>query len=153
MDSNQLQSAMHTIASLKKEYKTLVAAKTAFNLKAKSWADLVEKLNAPSIEQLQTEIARLNAENKSLKQQLTEAQGFDPIGFWLQDGNFERSKFSDFKAPPEATRKESIAKKFYKELARRYHPDKGGTSEQMANVKKLEDQMMALVDMNGGLGK
>jgi hypothetical protein len=144
---------MYTVASLKKEYKTIAAAKTAFNLKAKGWAALVEKLNVPSIEQLQTEIARLTAENEALKQQLTESQGFDPVGFWLQDGNFERSKFSDFKAPPEATRKESIARQFYKELARRYHPDRGGTSAQMANVKKLEDQMMALVDMNGGLGK
>jgi hypothetical protein len=35
---------MHTIAALKAEYKTLVAAKAAFNLKAKSWAALVEKL-------------------------------------------------------------------------------------------------------------
>jgi curved DNA-binding protein CbpA len=47
----------------------------------------------------------------------------------------------------------SIARKFYKELARRYHPDKGGTNEQMANLKLLEDQMMALVEMNEGLGK
>jgi hypothetical protein len=35
---------MYTIASLKAEHKTLAAAKVAFNLKAKSWAALVEKL-------------------------------------------------------------------------------------------------------------
>jgi DnaJ domain len=35
---------MYTVASLKKEHKTLTAAKAAFNLKAKSWAALVEKL-------------------------------------------------------------------------------------------------------------
>lgn len=137
---------MYTVASLKKEHKTLAAAKAAHKLKARSWADLAEKLNTPTVAQLQAEIA-------ALKQQLVAAKGFDSVGFWLQDGNFERSRFSDFQAPPETTKKESVAKKFYKELARRYHPDKGGTSSQMANVKKLEDQMMALVDMNGGLGK
>jgi hypothetical protein len=137
---------MYTIASLKAEHKTLAAAKAFHKLKARSWAALVDKLNTPTIAQLQAEIS-------VLKQQLATAQGFDPIGFWLQDGNFERSKFSDFQAPPETTKKESVAREFYKELARRYHPDKGGTSSQMANVKKLEDQMMALVDMNGGLGK
>lgn len=30
MDSNQLQHTMHTVTSLKKEYKTIAAAKTAF---------------------------------------------------------------------------------------------------------------------------
>jgi hypothetical protein len=35
---------MYTVASLKAEHKTLAAAKAAFNLKAKSWAALVEKL-------------------------------------------------------------------------------------------------------------
>jgi hypothetical protein len=32
MDSNELQHTMHTVTSLKKEYKTIAAAKTAFNL-------------------------------------------------------------------------------------------------------------------------
>ena len=35
---------MYTIASLKAEHKTLAAAKVALNIKAKSWAALVEKL-------------------------------------------------------------------------------------------------------------
>jgi DnaJ domain len=35
---------MYTVASLKAEHKTLAAAKAAFNLKAKSWTALVEKL-------------------------------------------------------------------------------------------------------------
>ena len=142
-----------TVAELKKKYKTLVAAKAEYKVKAKSWNALAEKISIPDPAKLQTEIERLKAENIALKQQLSESQGFDAISFWLEDGNFERSRFSDFGAPPEATKKESTARQFYKELARRYHPDKGGTSAQMANVKKLEDQMMALVDMNGGLGK
>lgn len=40
---------MYTVAQLKKEHKTLAAAKAAFNLKAKSWTALVEKLNTPSV--------------------------------------------------------------------------------------------------------
>jgi hypothetical protein len=141
---------MTTAESLKKQYKTFKAAKAAHNLKAKSWAALAEKINATCYI---AKIAELEAENKALKQQLATSQGFDSVGFWLLDANFDRSKFCDFQTPKEATKKESIARQFYKELARRYHPDKGGTNQQMANVKKLEDQMMALVEMNGGLGK
>lgn len=39
---------MHTTASLKAKHKTLVAAKTAHNLKAASWQALADKLNTPS---------------------------------------------------------------------------------------------------------
>jgi DnaJ domain len=39
---------MYTIASLKAQHKTLAAAKTAHNLKAKSWAALLEKLTTPN---------------------------------------------------------------------------------------------------------
>jgi DnaJ domain len=39
---------MYTIASLKAEHKTLVAAKTAYKVKAASWQALVNKLNKPS---------------------------------------------------------------------------------------------------------
>jgi hypothetical protein len=137
---------MHTVKSLKAEHKTLAAAKAAYKFKAKSWQALADKLNMPTVESLQQKI-------KDLEAQLAAAQGFDPIGFWLSDGNFERSKFGDFGTPAEAIYKESVARQFYKELARRYHPDKGGTNEQMTNLKRLEDQMMAMVELNEGLGK
>lgn len=39
---------MYTIASLKAEHKTLVAAKTAYKVKAASWQALANKLNKPS---------------------------------------------------------------------------------------------------------
>jgi hypothetical protein len=42
---------MHTPDSLKKEHKTLAAAKAFYNLKARSWADLAEKIKPdPTIE-------------------------------------------------------------------------------------------------------
>lgn len=50
---------MYTIASLKAQHKTLAAAKTAHNLKAKSWAALLEKLTKPqplSLDQLKQAI-------------------------------------------------------------------------------------------------
>jgi hypothetical protein len=137
---------MYSIASLKAEHKTLAAAKVAHKIKAKSWAALVGKLNTPTIQELLIE-------NAALKKQLEAAQGFDSIGFWLSNGNFERSRFEDFGTPADATYKESVARKFYKELARRYHPDLGGTNEQMANLKTLEDQMLGMVAFNEGLGK
>jgi PhoPQ-activated pathogenicity-related protein len=65
---------MYTIASLKQQHKTLAAAKTFHNLKAKSWAALLEKLNTPSIKSLQLKIDRLQSENTALKQQLAAAQ-------------------------------------------------------------------------------
>jgi hypothetical protein len=39
---------MYTVASLKAEHKTLVAAKTAHKVKASSWQALANKLNKPS---------------------------------------------------------------------------------------------------------
>jgi septal ring factor EnvC (AmiA/AmiB activator) len=79
---------MYTVAELKKQYKTLAAAKSFYNIKAKSWDALAEKLNAKSISpepsqtdysketfpdrtaELQAEIDRLKTENAALKQQL-----------------------------------------------------------------------------------
>jgi hypothetical protein len=137
---------MHTAKSLKAEHKTLVAAKAAHKVKAVSWQALANKLNTPTIESLQQKI-------KELEAQLAAPQGFDLVGFWLLTGNFERSTFEDFGTPDQATYKESVARKFYRELARRYHPDKGGTHEQIANLKLLEDQMMAMVEFNEGVGR
>lgn len=66
---------MYTVVSLKAEHKTLAAARAFHKLKANSWAALVEKINNPPIEKpsitgLQAQIAKLEAENADLKQQL-----------------------------------------------------------------------------------
>jgi hypothetical protein len=142
---------MHTIESLRTEFKTLAKAKAALGLKAASWKALAEKANGP-----EALVQQLRQENEMLRQLVAELQGrggqFDPIGFWLQDGNFDRSRFPDFGVPEEAFHKQSVAKAFHKQLARQYHPDKGGTAEQMANLNRLLDQVLALVEMNDGMG-
>ncbi|MEA5467503.1 hypothetical protein [Spirulina sp. 06S082] len=150
----------YTIKQLKQRFKTFKDAKIAFNLKARGWSALVDKLNSPNHEQLKNQIAKLRKENEKLQQKneelkksISKTHEFDEVGFWLLDRNFDRSKFSDFEVPEEATKLESVAKNFYKQLAQRYHPDKGGTEMQMSNVNRLYDQMMVLVEMNEGLGK
>ena len=144
---------MYTVVSLKTEYKTLAAAKAFHKLKASSWAALAEKLNTPSVEQLQTEIERLKAENTALKQQLTKDQGFDLVGFWLQDGNFERSRLEDFGISKDVLDSTSAVKKVWKELSLRYHPDKGGTQEHQANLNRLQNQMMAMASLAESVDK
>ena len=149
----------YTLEKIKERFKTLKDAKIAFNIKARSWLALVDKLNAPSYEQLKQQLAhvlkeneQLRQENEILKKSISKTNEFDEVGFWLLDNNFDRSRFSDFGITEEATKIEFIAKAFYKKLAQKYHPDKGGTEMQMSNLNRLYDQMMALVEMNEGLG-
>jgi hypothetical protein len=135
---------MYTVASLKAEHKTLAAAKAFHKIKASSWAALVEKLNTPSIAQLQAEIV-------SLKQQL--ANGFDLVGFWLLDANFDRSRLEDFGISKDVLGSMVSVKKIWKELSLRYHPDKGGTEEQQANLNRLQNQMMAMASFSESVEK
>jgi hypothetical protein len=139
---------MFTVQGLKKDFKSIAQAKTHFGVTARGWDALAAKLNGnPTIAELQT----LRLENAELRAQLAQCQP-DPVGFWLLDGNFDRSRFTDFSVPNDAFYKESIARSFHRDLARRFHPDAGGTDEQMANLNQLLDQLLALAAMNGGRG-
>jgi len=149
----------HSEESLKKQFKNFKEAKTHFGLNARGWKALADKLNSPSAEQLQSQvkellekIAVLEQENTKLRQTKDKFKDFDEVGFWLLDRNFNRSKFEDLEISEDATERESVAKAEHKRLATKYHPDSGGTDEQMANVNRLLEQMMALVKMNGGVG-
>jgi hypothetical protein len=140
---------MYSAQSLKREYGTLAQAKSATGLTARGWQALADKLNQPSPD---AQIKLLQSQVKQLQQEIIQLKNLgNPIGFWLLDGNFDRSRFTDFDVPQDAFYKASIARKFHKELSRRYHPDKGGTEEQMANLNRLLDQSLALVEMNGGM--
>jgi hypothetical protein len=150
---------VYTATSLQKQYKNFKEAKSHFGITARGWEALAKKLNEPTSEELKTQIKELSKvveeqrkEIEALKKSVVPSTGFDEVGFWLLDRNFDRSKFQDFGVAEEATECESSAKAVYKRLAQKYHPDNGGTDEQMANVNRLQEQMMALVKMNGGLG-
>ena len=147
-------------ADLKKQYKTFKSAKSALGLKARSWEELAKKLAQPTYEQLAAQVLALLKANLELAQEISilknsvaKTKEFDEVGFWLLDNNFERSRFPDFNLPEDATKLESAAKTFYKELAWKYHPDNGGTPMQMANLNKLYEQVMTLVELNDGVGK
>jgi hypothetical protein len=139
---------MFTVQGLKKDYQSIAQAKTHFGVTARGWEALAAKLNdSPTIAELQM----LRLENAELRAQLAQSQS-DPVGFWLLDGNFDRSRFTDFAVPNDAFYKESIARSFHRGLARRFHPDANGTDEQMANLNQLLGQLLALVEMNEGMG-
>ena len=144
----------YTVKSLKERFSSFKEAKAELKTKARSWKALAEKLNAPTPEQ---EIAMLKEQVKRLEEEVERLReageaAFDEVGFWLRDRNFERAKFEDFGVRERATEMESEAKKIYKELSQRYHPDSGGSKEQMANVNKLKKQMLSVVKLNGGMG-
>lgn len=65
---------MYTAQSLKQQYKTLAAAKTQLNLKARGWQALADKLNQPSPEDAIAQLEQLRLENAALKQQLDQPQ-------------------------------------------------------------------------------
>ena len=141
------------ISELKQRFSKLAEAKAELGIKAGSWKALVEKLNKPDPEQeiamLKEQIAQLKAEIKRLREAGENA--FDEVGFWLRDRNFDRAKFEDLGVTEEATEMKSKADAIYKDLSRRYHPDSGGSDEQMANVNRLKKQMISVVKLNGGM--
>jgi cell division protein FtsB len=123
---------MHTIASLKAEYKTLAAAKATFRLKARSWADLVEKIKPDPIVELQAEIDRLKAENAALKQQLTTAQNTDSDYFVSPEAEIVYSiinldgeqRLKALGVNKTHYKNSDKAKKWRNDLAKKVHPDK-----------------------------
>jgi hypothetical protein len=141
---------MYSAKSLKKQYGSLSRAKTELGTAARGWQALADKLNQPTPE---AELRRLKSEVKQLQHEVATLKSLsDPVGFWLLDGNFDRSRFTDFAVPEAAFKQESIANKFYKQLSRKFHPDKGGTDSQMANLNKLHGQILAFVELNNGMG-
>jgi hypothetical protein len=141
---------MYSAKDLKKKYGSLSQARSALGMTARGWQALADKLNQPTPE---AELRRLKQEVQQLQQEVASLKNLgDPVGFWLLDGNFDRSRFTDFAVPEAAFKQESIANKFYKQLSRKFHPDKGGTASQMANLNTLYGQILAFVELNNGMG-
>jgi hypothetical protein len=153
---------MHTVASLKAEHKTLAAAKAATGVRAASWAALVDKLNSreikpvvdPTIQELQAQIAKLEVENTSLKQQLITAQNTDSDYFVSPaaeivysiinlDGE-QRLKALGIDHTLYTNAKK--AKKWRNDLADKVHPDKCAhplASKAMIEITSLFENMVA----------
>lgn len=70
----------------------------------------------------------------------------DKIGDLLRNKNFNNAEFEDFDIPAKAFKSTVEAKKAYRELAQKYHPDRGGSEEQMANLNVLFDQINANIE-------
>ena len=148
---------MHTIDSLKKQYKTLAATKTALGVKAKSWADLIDKISTaptpsvdPTIEQLRAQIAKLEAENAELKQQLITAQNTDSDYFVSPEAEIV---YSVIKLDGEQRLKAlginrshykdaDKAKKWRNTIVKKIHPDKCAHP----HAGKAMDEIVALYD-------
>jgi hypothetical protein len=75
------------------------------------------------------------------------------IGFWLLNRNFDRAKFEDFGISEEMLSSQEMAEQKYKQLAKQFHPDTGGSEEQMQNINALRKQMMSFVKLSGGMKK
>jgi hypothetical protein len=142
---------MYTVVSLKAEHKTLAAAKAFHGKKASSWVALVEKLNPqPNIKELQAQIAKLEAENASLKQQLAAAQNTESDYFVSPDAEIV---YSIIKLDGEQRLKalginkshfkdSDKAKKWRNDLAMKVHPDKCAHP----HAAKAMDEITALYD-------
>lgn len=72
----------------------------------------------------------------------------DKMDDLLKNKNFNNAAFEDFDIPAKAFKSTVEAKKAYRELAKKYHPDRGGSEEQMANLNVLFDQIAANIEKN-----
>lgn len=109
------KQAKYTEEGLRAQFQSFKEAKSHFGMKARSWKLLASKLNEPSVKDLKKQVEELaikmeflKQENEKLKALAVKGKGFDEIGFWLLDRNFERSKFEDFGLDEEATDRKSV---------------------------------------------
>ncbi len=140
----------------KAEGKSLVKSDKAGYLVEKDGKDYVAKA-----EQARA-IAAKSKDLKTKAQALVVAEKFDKLasalairqkkaapnkmGELLRNKNFDNADFEDFDIPAKAFKSTVEAKKAYRELAKKYHPDKGGSEEQMANLNVLFDQINANIE-------
>ncbi|MBD1856462.1 MULTISPECIES: J domain-containing protein [Leptolyngbya] len=156
---------MYTVEDLKSKYKKFSEAKDHFQIKAGSWQKLCDKLNAES--QKDAQIRKLETEIKALRSELSKTAAKSDLDILLTDLVYPRGVGSDevFESPealenePEDTGRddwayfESVLKRRYYRLAKRYHPDNGGSEAQMNNLINAYEVGRTFVKSNGGLDK
>lgn len=154
---------MYTVADLQKQYKNFKTAKQHFNITARGWEALCQKLNTESDKDFQ--IQELKAEVDRLKVQIAKLNHQTDLDLLLTDLVYPRGVGSDevFESPealadePEKAGRddwayfESALKRRYYRLSNLYHPDKGGTDEQFRNLEHAYKIGRTFVNENGGL--
>ncbi len=155
---------MYTVQQLKTEFTSFREAKVAHNLTARSWAKLAEKLNSRGQEELK--IKELEKEVADLKAKLIMLEKVSDLDILLSNLVYKRGVGSNevFESPeamtdePPGTGKddwayfETTLKRRYHRLAKRYHPDNGGSDEHMNNLSHSYSIARTFVKDNDGLG-
>jgi hypothetical protein len=169
-----MDGAMYTEKDLKDKYKKFAAAKEHFGVKANGWLALCNKLN---VEAAKGRILDLEHQNERLQSQLEAAMvrileleqesTKSDLDLMLTDLVYKRGVGSDeifesseaMEEEPEGVGRddwayfESVLKRRYFRLAKRYHPDRGGSNDQLNNLKHAYEVAKTFVKINGGLQK
>jgi hypothetical protein len=148
----------HTAIELKSKFKNLAVAKAHFAIKARSWEALACKLNVPTLEDLKAQLEKVQSDLVTAQKRIAELQGAtsyksDLLSWALTDegGTLLKSPTAIVFNEEDHQYFYSNAKARYNELAKRFHPDAGGTSEQMANLAKCFEHQLVLIRMNEGM--
>lgn len=158
---------MYTIQDLKKQFSSFKRAKDHFKIKAQSWQKLCEKLNTESSKDAR--LIELEALVKELAKQLEALRAIKSIkselDILLMHFVYKRGVGDDeifesreaMKGEPEDADKDdwasfySTLKRRYHRLSQIYHPDCGGTEEQMASLTHAYEAALTYVKGNNGM--
>ena len=154
---------MYTVEDLKSKYKKFTEAKEYFKVKAGSWQKLCDKLNSEATKE--TRIRELEAEVAALRTKLSKTNAKSDLDLLLTNLVYPRGVGSDeifesseaLEDEPTGTGRddwayfESVLKRRYYRLSKRYHPDNGGSEAQMGNLINAYEVGRTFVKTNGGL--
>lgn len=158
---------MYTTQDLKKQFSSFKSAKDYFKVKAQSWQKLCDKLNAESdkdthlveleslVKELTTQLESLRA-TKSIKSEL-DILLMDLVYKRGVGGNEIFESREAMEGEPEDADKDdwasfySTLKRRYHRLSQLYHPDRGGTKEQMRNLTHAYESALTYVKANNGM--
>jgi hypothetical protein len=158
---------MYTAQDLKKQFSSFKSAKDSFKVKAQSWQKLCDKLNGESSKDAR--LLKLESKVKELTTQLESLRAIKSIKSELDillmdlvykrgvgDDEIFESKEAMEGEPDDADRDDwasfySTLKRRYHRLSQLYHPDGGGTEEQMANLTHSYKSALTYVKANNGM--
>lgn len=158
---------IYTTQDLKKRFSSFKGAKDYFKVKAQSWQKLCDKLNAESSKdarfiELESLMKELTTQLESLRATKSIKSDLDIL---LMDLVYKRGVGGDeifesrevMEGEPEDADKDdwasfySTLKRRYHRLSQLYHPDRGGTKEQMGNLTHAYESALIYVKANNGM--